>query len=265
MRTGYQTALEMGATLAVKIDGDNQMPVESLPSIIAPILEGRADYTKGNRFYHSGAISQMPLIRRTGNVVLSFIAKASSGYWTIFDPTNGYAAIDATVLREIDLEHLEPGYFFENSMLIELSILRATVVDVPIPARYSGEISSLRIRRVFFEFPGLFLRGFLRRILMQYFVLDFSAASVFMICGCLMLLFGLVFGAFEWYKSLARGVAASTGTVMIAVLPIILGFQLLLQVVVLDIQQVPRRPRSRRPLACTAECGPIQPPTAGRV
>jgi glycosyltransferase involved in cell wall biosynthesis len=252
--TGFRKAAELGGTILVKMDGDNQMKPEYLEDVIRPILEGKADYAKGNRFTHTQAIARMPLVRRIGNVGLSFLAKVASGYWNVFDPTNGYLAIDAGVFEELDPERIHPRYFFETSMLVELNLLRAVAADVPMPAQYDGEISSLSITRTLIEFPTLLLRSFWRRLMMQYFVLDFSAGSLFMVVGSLIMLFGTAWGLVRWRQSILSGVPASTGTVMIAVLPVMLGFQLILQTVVLDVQSVPQLVRSRRASLRTRHC-----------
>jgi dolichol-phosphate mannosyltransferase len=246
--SGFQRAVEIGAWIAVKMDGDGQMNPNFLYNMIEPILTGQADYTKGNRFFHVADIVQMPIIRRIGNLGLSFLTKVASGYWNVFDPSNGYIAIDLESFSNLDLRHIHRRYFFETSMLIELNLARAVVSEIPMPARYSGEISSLSIKRVALEFPSQLIMGFLRRIWLQYFVLDFSLGSLFFVVGIVMGLFGSVWGLYFWNKSIYTGIPASTGTVMIAVLPVILGFQLLLQAVAYDIQNVPKNvmPRSTR-------------------
>jgi glycosyltransferase involved in cell wall biosynthesis len=246
MLTGFLKAAEAGGRVAVKMDGDGQMAPEYLWEIVEPVLAGRADYTKGNRFVHIDEIVHMPLIRRAGNLGLSFLAKLASGYWNVFDPTNGYVAINLDVFRSLDTRRIHRRYFFETSMLIELNLARAVVAEVPMPARYRGEISSLSVSRSLFQFAYYLLRGFLRRVWLQYFVLDFSLGSLFLVTGILMGLFGGVWGLYFWDKSIRTGIPASTGTVMIAVLPVILGFQLLLQTLAYDIQNVPKTVLPRR-------------------
>lgn len=246
MLVGFEKAVELGARIAVKIDGDGQMDPAFLIDMVEPLFNGQADYTKGNRFFHVSEIAAMPFVRRIGNLGLSFLTKVASGYWNVFDPTNGYVAISLDTYRSLDTRHIGRRYFFETSMLIELNLVRAVVNEIAMPARYSGESSSLSIRRTLLEFPFQLLNGFLRRIWLQYFVLDFSFGSLYFIFGILMGLFGTVWGLYFWNKSISTGVPASTGTVMIAVLPVILGFQLLLQAVAYDIQNVPKTVIRRR-------------------
>lgn len=252
MLTGYRKALEEDASVIVKMDGDGQMPVEYLDLLVRPLLEGKADYVKANRFAQVGALQQMPRIRRLGNIGLSFLTKAASGYWNVFDPNNGYTAIDGDILARLDDKHIHRRYCFESSMLTELNLLRAVVVDVEVPARYGDEESYLSVLRSTFEFPLLLVRMMLRRIWQTYFVRDFNVASLFLVVGLVLMLFGGIWGAVFWALSIRSGIPATTGTVMISVLPLILGFQLLLQFIVFDIQNVPTLVRSSR----SASSGP---------
>ena len=239
--TGYREALRLGADVVVKMDGDGQMDPRHLPALIDPLVRGQADYAKGNRYLHARQLRSMPLARRVGNLALSFLTKLASGYWSLFDPTNGYTAIHAAVIPLLNEEGIARRYFFESSMLLELSLLRAVACDVGIPAQYGRETSHLSVARTLCEFPGALLKGFLRRLWIQYFVRDFSIASLYLVVGLLLLGTGATFGAIHWYCSAQHGAAAPTGTVMLAVLPIVLGFQFLLQAVGLDIQDQPRQ------------------------
>lgn len=240
--TGFNRALEIGSEILVKMDADGQMDPTGLPALIEPIARGLSDYVKGNRFLHGRELVQMPWIRRIGNMGLSFLAKLASGYWSIFDPTNGYVAIHADIVPLLDQQRLHQRFFFENSLLLELGLHRAVVRDVYLPARYGDKISHLSERRALLEFPPLLFRGFARRVFIQYFVRDFTAASLFLLVGLIACLFGAIWGACHWWISSRTGVTASTGTVMIAVLPLILGIQLLLQSLVLDVENTPREP-----------------------
>lgn len=245
MITGYQQALELGADIVVKMDGDGQMDPQHLLALLDPILAGEADYTKGSRFFHTRQLRQMPLVRRAGNLGLSFLAKAASGYWDIFDPANGYTAIHRRVLEVIDWHNIDRRWFFETSMLLELSLARAVVRDVHLPARYADERSSLSAAGALVRFPGRLFAAFFRRLWIQYFVREFSPVSLFLVSGSFLSLSGAAWGLAHWVRSARTGIAASTGTVMVAVVPLILGVQLVLQAVSLDIQNIPRVPLSR--------------------
>jgi glycosyltransferase involved in cell wall biosynthesis len=240
--TGYRAALAEGADVLVKIDGDGQMDPADIPKLVAPIVEGAADYTKGNRFFNLAHIRRMPLVRIVGNAVLSFVTKLSSGYWDVFDPTNGYTAIHRAVAELLPFERLAFRYFFESDMLYQLGLLRAVVRDVPIDARYGGETSSLRLTGVIIRFSAKHVLNTLRRLFYNYFLRDFSAASVQLALGVPLIAFGVIFGAAQWVEWSARGVGAYAGTVMLAALPIIVGMQLLLAFLSLDAARVPRDP-----------------------
>ena len=243
--SGYRAALAAGAEIVVKVDGDGQMDPALLPDFIAPLIAREADYTKGNRFYSYHNIRSMPGIRLFGNAVLSFMTKLSSGYWQMFDPTNGYTAIHAIALRRIDLNHVQTRYFFESDMLIRLGGIRAVVHDIPMEAVYGTEISGLKIRNIIPEFMKNHALEIMKRLVYSYFLRDFSLASVNLLVGAIMIVFGIVFGTVSWFQSFSTGHAASTGTVILAALPIILGVQLVLSFLAFDIGNVPRLPLCR--------------------
>ena len=240
--TGYDAALALGADLIVKMDADGQMDPRYLGSLLRPIARHAADYTKGNRFLHPRELRSMPGARRAGNAALSFLTKLSSGYWPVFDPTNGYTAMHASLVPALDRSAIADRYFFETSMLLELGRLRAVVQDVPIPARYDGQASSLSPRRAAGEFPPKLLAATWRRLIRQYFIEDFTPVSLYLVFGSLLLLFGVLWGGYHWLVSIRLGVVATTGTVMLAVVPVIIGVQLLLQAIAQDIGNVPSHP-----------------------
>ncbi len=240
--TGYRRALDCGADIIVKLDGDGQMAPELIPALIRPLIAGRADYAKGNRFHDLDGLSPMPPVRLLGNLALSFASKVSSGYWNLFDPTNGFTAIQAKVARALPFDKISPTYFFESDMLFRLYLLRAAVVDVPMRASYGTERSHLRISRVIGEFACKHVRNAFLRILYTYGLRNVSVASVELAAGTMLLVFGCGFGAWHWGVSIASGVPATAGTVFIAALPVILGFQLLLAFLHFDVDNVPSRP-----------------------
>jgi len=240
MVTGFRRALECGAELVVKMDGDGQMDPQFLPALLDPIVRDGYGYAKGNRFLCSDRLSEMPVTRLIGSFVLTFLSKLASGYWHIFDSVNGYVAIEVDVLRKLPLDRIQPRYFFENDMLIHLNVFRVRVKDVAIPPRYGDERSSMRIGRVLVTFPVFLLKGFSYRLYHRHVLREFSVVPVFWIFGLLLFGWGAAFGGYEWIKSMVRHQVATTGTVMLCVLPLILGFQLLLQALIVEIQDSPR-------------------------
>ncbi|WP_101048466.1 glycosyltransferase family 2 protein [Macromonas nakdongensis] len=242
---GYSQALADGADIVVKIDGDGQHDPALIPELIVPLLDGEADYTKGNRFFDLDGLQGMPRLRIFGNAVLSFFNKLSTGYWNVFDPTNGLTAVRAEVLAKLPFDKISQRYFFESDMLFRLSLVRAVVVDVPMAAHYADEVSHLRVGRVVGEFLFKHLRNFGKRIFYNYFLRDVSLASLELLLGVALLGFGSVFGAWHWYQGVLSGQATPAGTVMLAALPVLMGLQCLLAFFGYDIANVPKRPRAR--------------------
>jgi glycosyltransferase involved in cell wall biosynthesis len=237
---GYKKALELESDIVVKMDGDAQMRSEYLGQLLDPLIEEDYSYTKGNRFLLPEFLVQMPRGRLLGNVALTFMTKLASGYWHIFDPQNGFTAIKTDALRRLNLAELHQRFFFENDMLYQLNLQNARVKDVAIPSKYGEEVSSLSLFRVAVTFPFLLLRRFTSRITLKYVLRDFSPIALFLILGTLLFGWGVLFGAYAWIRSALTDDLTSTGTVMLSVLPLILGFQLILQAIVLDIAETPK-------------------------
>lgn len=240
--TGYRAACGLGAEAVVKLDGDGQMDPALIPTLCAPLLRGRADYVKGNRFYRIRHTTGMPAARLLGNAALSFLTKMSSGYWQLFDPTNGFTAIHRALLPELDYERIAKRYFFESDLLYNLNQLRAVVVEMPMVSAYGDEPTSLRPLRMIAPFLRGNLRNSIRRIFYNYFLRGFSVASLELVIGTVLLVFGLFFGGWHWWLSRAYAIPATAGTVMLAALPLILGAQLLLSWLGFDVAAEPRQP-----------------------
>jgi dolichol-phosphate mannosyltransferase len=240
MVDGYRAAIADGARALVKIDSDGQMNPLLIAHFAAPILEGQADYVKGNRFFTVDSVRSMPALRIVGNAGLSFLTKLSTGYWDLFDPTNGYTAIHADVAAALPLDRLHRRYFFESDLLFRLGITRARVVELPMTARYGQETSHLSVTKCLLTFPGLHARNILKRIFYCYFLRNFSIASLNLVFGLLLAGFGLTFGLEEWIAAAISGTAATAGTVMLSALPFLLGVQLLLSFLANDMAMTPR-------------------------
>jgi len=241
MKTGYRLALDLECSIILKMDGDGQMDAKYLPPLINKISSFDADFAKGNRFHDLKALRAMPGSRRIGNLGLSFLIKAASGYWNIFDPSNGFTAIHKDALSKIDFDKLHDRYFFESSLLIELYYSNAIVSDVPMEAKYGDEISGLSIQKTLIEFPPKLIYATLRRIVLKYFLFDFNIASLYILIGFPLLISGSVYGAVNFIYYAKNNIAAPTGTVVIPTLLIILGFQLLLAAVSYDISNYPKK------------------------
>lgn len=240
MVTGLKRALKDGSDLIVKMDGDGQMDPRYIPNLLAPLIEEGYAYAKGNRFLDNAKLRDMPTLRLLGNYGLTFLTKLASGYWHVFDPQNGFVALKAEALEKIDLDHIAKRYFFENDMLVHLNIFGFRVKDVPIPARYGEEASSMSIFEVLVTFPVYLFKRFWYRLYQKDILREFSPNAVFWVCGLALFSWGFLFGAYTWAKSLLLLQFASTGTVMLSVLPLVMGFELILQAIILEIKESPR-------------------------
>ena len=237
---GYLAAVKGGADIVVKVDGDGQMDPSLIPLFVSPIENGDADYTKGNRFYNLEGLKSMPKIRIFGNAILSLLAKFSTGYWSLFDPTNGYTAIHRNLINHLPLNKISKRYFFETDMLFRLYIQRAKVVDIPMDARYCDEVSGLRISKIVGEFLIKHLKNFFKRIFYCYYLRDLSLASILLPIGLSLILFGSIFGLWNWSTSFFESIPAANGTIMLAALPMLMGLQLVLSFLAYDINSIPR-------------------------
>jgi glycosyltransferase involved in cell wall biosynthesis len=244
--TGYRAALDAGADIVVKVDGDGQMDPAMITDLIQPIIDGNADYTKGNRFDSLVGLREMPGIRVLGNGVLSLMSKLSSGYWNVTDPTNGFTAIHRDVLKAMPLDMLSKRFFFESDVLYRLSVMRAVVWDVPMEARYGNEKSNLSVLKALFEFPGKHFVRFHKRLFYNYYLRDMSAASLELPLGAALGWFGFIFGVTKFAESVESGLPATAGTVMLSAVPLILGFQLVLAFLSYDIASVPKRVKHKK-------------------
>jgi glycosyltransferase involved in cell wall biosynthesis len=233
---GHHKALELGAEVVCIMAGDGQTDPAYLASLIEPVAEGRCDMAKANRFFSSTSFDGMPRHRIIGNVVLSFLNKLASGYWHIFDPQNGYLAVRREALEAVPLDSLATGYSLENDFLINLNIVGARVADVPVPAVYADERSSIKLRRVAPQMARLLFRGFFRRMVRKYVLWSFSPVALFLFTGLALCLFGLVVGAWATFNTLGEP-TASTATVLLSVGPLLAGLNLVISGLMLDIQE----------------------------
>lgn len=218
------------------------MDPKLIDQFLSPILNNQADYTKGNRFFDLEKINNMPRTRLIGNAVLSLFAKISTGYWNLFDPTNGYTAIHANIVRNLPLKKISKGYFFETDILFRLNTIRAVVCDIPIMAHYGNEASNLRISKIIPEFARKHWYNFIKRIFYNYYLRDMSLASIELPIGLLLLMFGILFGGSHWITSIITGKPTLIGTVMLSALSILTGLQFVMAFIGYDISSVPKHP-----------------------
>lgn len=237
--TGHRRALELGADVSVVMAGDGQMDPAYLDRLLDPLVTGGYGFAKGNRFFSASSFQGMPRNRLFGNVVLTFMTKAASGYWDLVDPQNGYTAISRDVLERLPLDRISKRYEFENDLLIWLNILNVRAVDVAIPAVYGEEVSTMHLTTVIPRLLRLLIGGFWRRVWRKYVLWSFSPIALLLFAGSLLTMAGLLIGLWATIVSLS-GSSPTAGTVLLAVTPFLVGVQMLTQALTLDIQATPK-------------------------
>lgn len=239
--TGHKAAMALGSDVNVIMAGDAQMDPNHLPALLDRVTRDGYGFAKANRFFAPESFEGMPNYRVFGNIVLSFMTKLASGYWNLFDPQNGYTAVRTEVLKRVPLDRVSRRYSFENDLLIHLNILQVGAVDVPIPAVYADEVSSIRLSKVVPELLNLLVRGFWRRIWYRYVLWSFSPIALLLVLGLGLFTIGTVIAIWVCFQ-VASSVIATAATVMLAALPLMIGTQLLVSALQLDIQASPSEP-----------------------
>lgn len=226
--TGYKWARSNEVQITVVMAGDAQMDPKDLPKLIDPVVQGEADYSKGNRLFTGKAWRVIPKTRYLGNAVLSFLTKIASGYWHIADSQSGYGAVSLEVLKTIDLDSLYKRYGMPNDFLAKLNVYQFRVRDVPVNPIYGiGERSKMKIYKVVFTLPFLLVKLFFWRLKEKYIIRDFHPLVLFYLMGFLLTPIGVVFGGYLFLYRIFIGPVAATSA-LFAGLFIISGIQFLL-------------------------------------
>ncbi len=234
--TGYIYCRENDYDAAVVMAGDGQMDPEDLPAILDPVVEGRADYSKGNRLVTGEAWNKIPRVRYLGNSALTFLTKIASGYWHVTDSQTGYTALNKKALKLIPLEDIFPRYGMPNDLLVTLNIYGFRVADVPVNPVYGiGEKSGIKVSKVIFSIGTLVMKLFLKRMFQKYIVRDFHPLVLFYILGGLLFLIDipLIFRFFIFWN--LEGVIPSTNALAL-IFCTITGLQLVLFAMLFDME-----------------------------
>lgn len=225
---GYRRAVDLGIDVVAVMAGDGQMDPNDLTFIIDPVINGKADYSKGNRLFTGEAWRKTPHVRYLGNAFLSMLTKIASGYWHVADSQSGYTSISRNALLAIDLDRVYPSYGYPNDLLIRLNVHNFRVADVPVHPRYGiGERSSMNVLKVIPTVSFLLWRGFFYRLLVKYVVQDFHPLVFFYFFGIAFLIVGLILGVLEAALKIFTGGIAVATIVLVAML-MIGGLQFLL-------------------------------------
>lgn len=239
-KTGFIQAINDKIDIVVKVDADDQMDTSYINKLVEPLLLNKAEYAKGNRFRDFKALKQMPFVRKAGNLGLSFLTKAATGYWNNFDPTNGFFAVNVSTLKTLDFSNIANRYYFETSLIAELYFQDVSIKDIPMPAIYGDEKSSMSVWKMPFVFVPKLAKTFFKRLIKSYFLYDFNMSSIYLLIGVPLFLFGVIYGLYTWWYYSSLYIFAPTGTIMLITLTTILGFQLLLQAIHYDITKAPK-------------------------
>jgi glycosyltransferase involved in cell wall biosynthesis len=184
MVTAYNYAKEQEIDVAVRMDGDGQMNPEDLPALLDPVVDDKADYSKGNRLFTGEAYQKIPKVRYFGNAFLSLFTKIASGYWHVADSQSGYTAINKKALQLIDWNQLYTWYGHPNDILVRLNVHNLRVKDVPVAPVYNiGEKSNLKISRAIFKIGWLLIKLFFWRMKEKYIIRDFHPLVFFYFLG----------------------------------------------------------------------------------
>ncbi len=223
--TGYKWCRDQSIDATVVMAGDAQMDPNDLPSLLDPIVNGVADYSKGNRLISGEAWKIIPRVRYLGNAMLSLLTKIASGYWHIADSQTGYTAANLNVLKTLDLDGIYKRYGMPNDMLVKLNIFNFRVCDVPIKPIYGiGEKSGIKPLRMIPRLAWQMGKFFLYRMVQKYIIRDFHPLVFFYLTGFIMFLSGLLLGLYLLFYRIFTGPVEATSTIM-AVFLFITGMQ----------------------------------------
>jgi dolichol-phosphate mannosyltransferase len=237
MKTGIRHALELGADFIIKIDADGQMDARYVPDLVRMLeLNPKLALVKGNRFVDGSVARVMPGPRLIGNSALTLLVRITTGYWSSIDPTNGFLVLRTRSLERIDLGALADRYFFEISLLCAFGTRKIDIAEAEIPAIYGAAPSSLRIATILLTFPPALAYAFVKRILWQYVVADMNVGSLLLVVGLVLTSLAAFFGTQWWIEALESGIPRTPGTVVLALAPLMMGFQLLLNALLYDVQ-----------------------------
>ena len=233
--TGYIYCRDNDLDIAVVMAGDNQMDPNDLPDLLAPVLQDKADYSKGNRLITGEAWKKIPKVRYFGNSMLSFLTKIASGYWHVADSQTGYTALNKRALKMLPLEDIYPRYGMPNDFLVTLNIYNMRVVDVPVRPVYADETSGINIKKVIFSLSFLLMKLFFKRMIQKYIIRDFHPLVLFYFFGSFLILLDIPLLIRFFYRWATTNAAPEVTLIMI-LLCSISGLQLMLFAMLFDME-----------------------------
>ena len=239
VKTGIKFALKKEIDIIVKVDSDGQMPPHLIPKLVKPIIDGKAEVTKGNRFRNPSVLVKMPFIRLIGNVGLGFLTKLSTGYWELFDPTNGFIAFKKNILLNISINNLDNRYFFETDFLFRCALNEIVINEMPMKAIYADEKSNMYPIAEVPRFLIKHLKILLKRISYQYFIFDFNPGSISLIIANICGLIAFTIGTTNFISSNITGQPTPVGTQTLFLFLSIISTQFFINFIFYDATQKP--------------------------
>jgi glycosyltransferase involved in cell wall biosynthesis len=234
---GYKRALQEDMDIMAVMGGDNQMNPAHLPSLLMPIIEGKADYTKGNRLGCDEFRCGMSSWRLFGNSLLSLVTKIGSGYWHIMDPQNGYTAISKHALSNMEIDTLYTYYGYCNDMLVKLNTFGFRALDVTMPAHYGEEKSSIKYGKYMSKVSVMLFKKFLWRLKVKYSIINFHPLVFFYVFGMIFLPLGILTGLYMLLSGLITGWYIPASLPLVGALFFIAGLQMTLFAMLFDMKE----------------------------
>jgi glycosyltransferase involved in cell wall biosynthesis len=224
---GIKSCLERGADVVVNTDADDQYDARDIPSLTAPILDGRAEIVVGERpitsIEHFSFVKKV--LQRLGSGVVGFVSGTS-----VKDAPSGFRAFSRDAAARLNVFS---NYTYTLETIIQAGQKNIAIISVPV--RVNRDLRPSRLVR---SVPSYVQRSIatMLRILVVYrpFRLFFSVALLFFTVGC-------AFGVrFLYFYATGDGKGHVQSVVLAATL-IVIGFQTGLLAFVADLLSVNRR------------------------
>jgi dolichol-phosphate mannosyltransferase len=250
VKLGLKKAIELGGRLFIKIDSDGQMDPMLIPLLTERVEVYGADISKGNRFTDRTIVHKMPMVRLIGNMGLAFITKFSTGYWELFDPTNGFICLTKETVDTISLDKTDNRYFFETDLLFRAGLHDMVIDEIAMNAVYADEVSSLRPFKELSNFSFRHMRIALKRILYQYYLYDFNPGSIALTVSIFYLGIAIALATLRFTLGVTYGEFTPIGTLTLFLAVFLAGNQFLIGFLQYDssqrvlMRQLKRRERS---------------------
>lgn len=146
-KTCYEKALSLEADIVVMLHPDYQYTPKLIPSMVSIISSELYPVVLGSRILGNGALKGgMPFYKYLANRVLTFIQNICTRA-KLSEYHTGYRAFDASVLKNISLEHNSDDFVFDNQMLSQIIMAGYPIAEITCPTKYFKEASSINLRR----------------------------------------------------------------------------------------------------------------------